>query len=30
MAVPMVAISKIVCDRIRGLSAFGHFLGGNA
>jgi predicted PurR-regulated permease PerM len=30
MAVPMVAISKIICDRIRGLSAFGHFLGGNA
>ncbi|MDB5360624.1 MAG: hypothetical protein JWO51_1921 [Rhodospirillales bacterium] len=30
LAVPMLAISKIVCDRIRGLSAFGHFLGGNA
>jgi predicted PurR-regulated permease PerM len=30
IAVPMLAISKIVCDRIRGLSAFGHFLGGNA
>jgi len=28
LAVPMVAITKIVCDRIRGLSAFGHFLGG--
>ncbi|HLZ64657.1 MAG TPA: AI-2E family transporter [Aliidongia sp.] len=30
IAVPMVAICKIVCDGIRGLSAFGHFLGGNA
>jgi predicted PurR-regulated permease PerM len=30
IAVPMLAISKIVCERIRGLSAFGHFLGGNA
>lgn len=30
LAVPMLAICKIVCDRIRGLSAFGHFLGGNA
>ena len=30
LAVPMLAISKIVCDRVRGLSAFGHFLGGNA
>jgi predicted PurR-regulated permease PerM len=30
LAVPMLAITKIVCDRIRSLSAFGHFLGGNA
>ena len=30
LAVPMLAISKIVCDRIRSLSAFGHFLGGDA
>ena len=30
LAVPMLAICKIVCDRIRGLSALGHFLGGDA
>ena len=30
LAVPMLAITKIICDRIRGLGAFGHFLGGNA
>jgi predicted PurR-regulated permease PerM len=30
LAVPMLAISKIVCDRIRDLSAFGHFLGGSS
>jgi predicted PurR-regulated permease PerM len=30
LAVPMLAITKIVCDRIRSLSAFGHFLGANA
>ena len=29
LAVPMLAIAKIVCDQIRGLAAFGHFLGGN-
>jgi len=29
LAVPMLAITKILCDRIRSLSAFGHFLGGN-
>jgi hypothetical protein len=29
LAVPMLAITKIVCDRIHTLSAFGHFLGGN-
>ncbi|MEI9987226.1 MAG: AI-2E family transporter [Aliidongia sp.] len=29
LAVPMLAITKIICDRIRSLSAFGHFLGGN-
>ena len=28
LAVPMLAITKIVCDRIRRLSAFGHFLEG--
>jgi hypothetical protein len=26
--VPMLAITKIVCDRIRMLAAFGHFLEG--
>lgn len=29
LAVPMLAIAKIICDQIRGLAAFGHFLGGN-
>lgn len=28
LAVPMLAITKIVCDRIRPLAAFGHFLEG--
>jgi predicted PurR-regulated permease PerM len=28
LAVPMLAITKIVCDRIRALAAFGHFLEG--
>jgi predicted PurR-regulated permease PerM len=28
LAVPMLAIAKIVCDRIQALSAFGHFLEG--
>jgi predicted PurR-regulated permease PerM len=28
LAVPMLAISKIMCDRIRMLAAFGHFLEG--
>ena len=28
LAVPMLAIAKIVCDRIRSLAAFGHFLEG--
>ena len=28
IAVPMLAISKIVCDRVRPLAAFGHFLEG--
>jgi predicted PurR-regulated permease PerM len=28
LAVPMLAITKIVCDRIRMLAAFGHFLEG--
>lgn len=27
LAVPMVATLKIVCDRIDGLKAIGHFLG---
>jgi predicted PurR-regulated permease PerM len=26
LAVPMLAITKIICDRIRSLAAFGHFL----
>jgi predicted PurR-regulated permease PerM len=26
LAMPMLAIAKIVCDRIRPLAAFGHFL----
>jgi predicted PurR-regulated permease PerM len=28
IAVPMVAITKIICDRVRPLQAFGHFLEG--
>jgi predicted PurR-regulated permease PerM len=28
LAVPMLAITKIICDRIRPLMAFGHFLEG--
>ncbi len=28
LAVPMLAIAKIVCDRVRPLAAFGHFLEG--
>jgi predicted PurR-regulated permease PerM len=28
LAVPMLAITKIICDRIRSLAAFGHFLEG--
>ena len=28
LAVPMLAITKIICDRLRMLSAFGHFLEG--
>jgi predicted PurR-regulated permease PerM len=28
LSVPMVAITKIVCDRVRPLAAFGHFLEG--
>ncbi len=28
LAVPLLAITKIVCDRIRPLNAFGHFLAG--
>jgi len=28
LAMPMLAITKIICDRIHRLSAFGHFLGG--
>lgn len=27
-AVPMLAIAKIICDRLRPLAAFGHFLEG--
>ncbi|QQS12146.1 MAG: AI-2E family transporter [Rhodospirillales bacterium] len=30
LAVPLLATVKIVCDRIRPLMAFGHFLGGEA
>jgi predicted PurR-regulated permease PerM len=29
LAVPMLAIFKIVCDRIRSLAALGHFLEGS-
>jgi len=28
LAVPMLAIVKIVCDRVRSLRALGHFLEG--
>jgi predicted PurR-regulated permease PerM len=28
LGVPMLAIAKIICDRVRPLLAFGHFLGG--
>jgi predicted PurR-regulated permease PerM len=28
LAVPMLAITKIICDRIQSLAAFGHFLEG--
>jgi predicted PurR-regulated permease PerM len=28
LAVPMLAITKIICDRIHSLVAFGHFLEG--
>jgi predicted PurR-regulated permease PerM len=28
LAVPMLAITKIICDRIRLLAPFGHFLEG--
>jgi predicted PurR-regulated permease PerM len=28
LATPMLAIAKIVCDRIDGLKPFGHFIGG--
>ena len=28
LAVPMLAITKIICDRVRPLAAFGHFLEG--
>jgi predicted PurR-regulated permease PerM len=28
LSVPMLAIAKIVCDRVRSLAAFGHFLAG--
>ena len=30
LAVPVLAIFKIVCDRIRPLMVLGHFLGGEA
>ena len=30
IAVPMLATVKIICDRVRPLMAFGHFLGGEA
>ena len=29
LSVPMLAITKIICDRIRPLAAFGHFLEGS-
>jgi predicted PurR-regulated permease PerM len=28
LAVPMLAITKIICDRLQSLAAFGHFLEG--
>ena len=28
LAVPMLAVTKIICDRVRPLTAFGHFLEG--
>ena len=28
LSVPMLAITKIICDRVRPLAAFGHFLEG--
>jgi predicted PurR-regulated permease PerM len=28
LSVPMLAITKIICDRVRPLTAFGHFLEG--
>jgi hypothetical protein len=28
LAVPMLAVAKIICDRVRLLAAFGHFLEG--
>jgi predicted PurR-regulated permease PerM len=28
LSVPMLAIAKIICDRVKSLAAFGHFLGG--
>jgi predicted PurR-regulated permease PerM len=28
LSVPMLAVTKIVCDRVRPLAAFGHFLEG--
>jgi predicted PurR-regulated permease PerM len=30
LAVPLLATLKIICDRIRPLAAFGHFLGAEA
>ena len=30
LAVPMLATSKIICDRVRPLMALGHFLGAQA
>jgi predicted PurR-regulated permease PerM len=28
LAVPIMAVTKIICDRVRPLNAFGHFLSG--
>ena len=28
LSMPMLAITKIICDRVRPLAAFGHFLEG--